>query len=146
MRIIAFFESAPAYAQRYLSEFRAPFAVIADDGRVVCDRYGLETSWPGVLLARLTRRSGYREAATGRIGTHSLFELLFRSDGRVNRMPTEFLLTPDLHVGVAHYGRDSGDFLLFAEIEKFLQGLALPSNLNPPPRRTGGPAREGRSS
>ena len=41
-------------------------------------------------------------------------------DGKKFRMPADFLLDADLRVRFAHYGRDSGDFLLFSELEQLL--------------------------
>src|SRR5262250_2421482 len=42
LEIVAFFESSPAQTRRYLNWMRPPFPVVADLGRRVYMRYGLE--------------------------------------------------------------------------------------------------------
>jgi len=132
LNVIAFFESAPDYARAYLDRFRAPFPLVADLGCEVYTRYGLRTSWLGTARGTL-RRSVYREARRLQIGDWRLLPGFFAMDGRKFRMPADFLLGPDQTIRVAYYGRDSGDFLLFSELEYYLTSPALA----PDPRAVG---------
>jgi peroxiredoxin len=124
LRIIAFFESTPEYAYDYLERFHAPFPLVADPEASVYERYGLGTSWLGTARGTM-RRSVYREARRRGLGDWRLLAGFFAMDGKKFRMPADFLLGPDLRVRSAHYGRDSGDFLLFSELEQSLRSPRL---------------------
>lgn len=124
LQMITFFESAPDYAREYLDRFRSPFPLVADLQGAVYARYGLRTSVIGTARGTL-RRSVYREARERGIGNWRLLPGFFAMDGRKFRMPAEFLLGPDLTVRVAYYGRDAGDFLLFSELEAYLDEIAV---------------------
>ncbi len=119
LEIIVFFESSPQVAVRYLDRQRSPFPIIPDLAREVYSLYGMESSLFGALRARLTRGAAYREAARRQIGG-GFWENLFQMDGAMGRKPADFLLNPDLRIQTAYYGRDAGDFMPFAEIDRFL--------------------------
>jgi len=118
LEVVAFYESSPQRTHEYLDRLKAPFPVIADLERKVYDLYGLESSLFGVAYARLTRWGAFREAARRRVGG-GFVENLIRMDGRMGRMPADFLIGPDLRIRRAYYGKDAGDFMLFAEIDDF---------------------------
>lgn len=119
LAIVAVFESPAPVVHRYLDERRPPFPVIADPTNSLYDLYRVERSWIGTLRARMTRGSLYREAAKRNIGGNTVTQV-FGVGRAVNRMPAEFLIGPDLRVATAHYGRDAGDFLSFAQIHQFI--------------------------
>jgi len=123
LALIVFFESSAQITHQYLDRLRPPFPVVPDLERKVYSLYGLESSLLGVARARLTRGSAYREAAAKGIGAR-LAQNLLQMDGYFARMPAEFLLGPDLRIRTAYYGHDSGDFLLFSEIDTFLDDIA----------------------
>jgi thioredoxin-dependent peroxiredoxin len=123
LEMIVFFESSPEMARRYLDRQRPPFPIIPDLGRAVYSLYGLESSLFGALKARLMRGSAYREAARYRIGG-DFWQNLLQMDGVFGRKPADFLLSPDLRIQSAFYGRDAGDFMPFAEIDRFLMTRA----------------------
>lgn len=128
LEIIAFFESSPERVHHYLDRQRPPFPIIPDLGRVVYEQYGLESSLVGALKARLTRGSQYRAAAKYHIGGN-FWQNLIHMDGVMGRKPADFLLGADLRIQIAFYGRDAGDFMPFAEIDRFL--AARPESLWP---------------
>ena len=128
LEIIAFFESSPEMVRRYLERQRPPFPVIPDLGRVVYEQYGLESSFFGAAKARLMRGSQYREAARYRIGG-GFWLNIFHMDGVFGRRPADFLLGANLRVQTVAYGRDAGDFMPFAEIDRFL--MTRPESLWP---------------
>lgn len=118
LAVISFWESTPQQARQYLDRLRAPFPIIADRGREVYARYGLESSLFGALRARLTYGDVYREAAQKGLGAQIVTNVL--GHGRaLGRLPGDFLITPGLRIARAYYGRDAGDFLLFSEIDEF---------------------------
>jgi len=120
VQVVAVFESAPAVARRYLDRFRAPFPLVGDRAGDAYDLYGVGTSWRGTLRGALRRRAVYREARRAGVGDWRLLRGFLRLDGRKSRLPAEFLLGPDLTLRVAHYGRDSGDFLPLAALDRLL--------------------------
>ena len=119
LQIVAFFESSPQNTHKYLDRLQCPFPVVADIERQVYALYGLESSWIGAVRG-LMRRSVYREAARKRLGAWRLLDNLLALDGVKTRIPADFLIGPDLTIRQAYYGKDAGDFLLFAEIDSFV--------------------------
>jgi peroxiredoxin Q/BCP len=120
LEIIGFVESHADIAHQYLDRMPLPFPLIPDRYRAIYSLYGLESSLPKTLLARVKRWRVYREAARLGIGGND-WENLTQFDGQFSRMPGDFLLGPDLIIRRAHYGSDAGDFMLFSELESLLQ-------------------------
>jgi len=119
LEVIAFFESSPERAHQYLDQLQAPYPILADLDHRVYNLYGLENSLLGVLRARLRRGDFYREASQRHINAGILRSFL-DAGSAFGRMPADFLIGPDGRIEVAYYGKDAGDFLLFAEIDYFL--------------------------
>jgi peroxiredoxin len=117
LNILAFTESAPANAHGYLDRLQCPFPIVADLGSRVYAEYGLETSPFGVVRALLGRQAAYIEAARRNIGGWNIL----RMDGAFTRLPADFIIGPDQRIALAYYGRDSGDFLLFDDLDAFLR-------------------------
>jgi peroxiredoxin len=117
--LVAFFDCSAGRAHAFLDRFDPAIPVIADPERRVYRRYGLDFSWMGVVRARLTRGEVYRKASNLGVGGTTV-ESLWKAGGSLARMPGEFLIGPDLHVGVAHYGRDAGDFVSESTVQSFL--------------------------
>lgn len=118
MVVISFWDSTPRQARQYLDRLRAPYPIIADREHVVYAHYGLESSLFGALRARIMRNSVYREASQKHLGARSPIDA-FLAGRSLGRLPGDFLLTPNLSIARAYYGRDSGDFMLFSEIDAF---------------------------
>ena len=123
LALIAFFESSAQIAHQHLDHLRPPFPVVPDLERKVYGLYGLESSLMGLARARLLRGADYREASEKGLCARPMRSLL-QADGHFARMPAEFLLGPDLRIRTAYYGHDAGDFLLFSEIDAFLEDIA----------------------
>jgi len=124
LEIVSFFESSPQLAHEYLDRLKTPFPIVADLAHRVYDQYGLETSFWGVMRARLARGAVYREAAQRGIGAR-LVQNILGMDGRFGLMPAEFIIGEDGRILAAHYGRDAGDFLLFSEIDYYVMADRL---------------------
>lgn len=128
--VIAFFESSPERAHSYLDRFRSPYPIVANLSHSVYDEYGLESSFLGGLRALFGRRSVYREADTLRLGSGSnLVENILRMDGKMSRLPGDFLIGPDGRIKLAYYGHDAGDFLLFSDLETAAFGAPVDERL-----------------
>jgi peroxiredoxin Q/BCP len=120
LRLIVLFDSEPPLAHRYLDRFETPVPVIAGRGQGVYDRYQPQSSLRRALTSRLIRRRRYEEARYAGVGAHTFWEDVRAFDGDLGLLPAEFLLTPTLQIARAHYGRDAGDFLPFAEVDDFV--------------------------
>lgn len=125
LEVIAFVESSPDRAHFYLDRQRAPFPIIADREGEVYARYGLGSSLLSVAWARLMRWSSFREAAKLHIGG-GVVRNITHMDGRMGRLPGDFLIGPDGRVRLAYYGRDPGDFILFSDLERAAFGAPVP--------------------
>lgn len=119
LNIIVFVESSTEQAHKYVDRLRAPFPIVSDLHRSIYALYGLESSLPAALLPVISRMGAYALAWSKRVGGNP-FQNLFAMDGRMSSLPGDFLIGADLRIQTAYYGRDAGDFLLFSEIEHFL--------------------------
>src|SRR5262245_60398961 len=99
----------------------------------------------------MTRRSVYQEARQRGLGIWQLLPGFLAMDGNRFRMPADFLIGPDLTIQKVHYGRDSGDFMGFTELDTYAASLYRTSRLGGPvlpplpsngPSPTPGPERE----
>jgi peroxiredoxin len=129
LEIVTFFESSPHRAYEFLNRLRAPFPIVGDLGRTVYAKYGLESSMLGTARGTMTRRSVYQEARQRGLGIWQLLRGFLAMDGNHFRMPADFLIGPDMTIQKVHYGRDSGDFLGFAELDAFAASLYRNSRL-----------------
>lgn len=67
------------------------------------------------------RESGQGSAWSKGVGGNPL-QNIPDMDGSMGSLPGDFLVGPDGRLEIAYYGRDAGDFLLFSEIDRFLDG------------------------
>jgi thioredoxin-dependent peroxiredoxin len=126
LSLLAIFESSPSATLKYMSGLQVPFPVIGDvEGRLYA-RYGLEASLPHAAWGWLWRRGAFREAARRRLGG-SWWQNLTQTRGPMGRLPGDFLIGPTLHIERAYYGRDAGDFMLFADIDALVAGFTTSS-------------------
>ncbi|SRR5579875_1376092 len=120
LSVITFFESSEQNAHKYLDMQQAPFPIIADHTGALYGLYGVQTSWMGILQARLTRGNMYREAKEKHVGVWSLLANIKALDGPITRMPADFLIGLDQRIHQTYYAKDAGDFLPFADLDAFL--------------------------
>lgn len=114
LRIVAVFESPRDDTLHFCNLAQPPqFPLIADPDRRLYSQYGIGYSWAGVLVGFARRALNYAQAFARRRGK-------FMTTGVKHLMPADFLIAPDLTISVAHYGRDTGDHIPPAAIERFL--------------------------
>ena len=128
LRLAVFFDSEPQHAHAYLDRFATNVPLIADRGQGVYDLYQPHSSLPTALLTRFRRRRTYEEARAAGVGARTFAENIGAFDGDLGLLPAEFLLTPTLPIARAHYGKDTGDFLPFTEIDAFVFQYARASS------------------
>jgi peroxiredoxin len=128
LRLMVFFDSEPRQTHAYLDRFATNVPLIADRGQGVYDLYQPHSSLPAALITRFRRRRTYEEARAAGVGARTFAENIRAFDGDLGLLPAEFLLTPTLHIARAHYGKDTGDFLPFWEIDAFVFQYARASS------------------
>lgn len=112
--MIAFFQSPLESIRHYVGKQDAPFPIIADPHRRVYKQYGIESSILGAVVAgfewnprmRAAHRAGYNYG---------------KMEGDLLLVPADFLISEDLVIYSAFYGKDIGDHMPFETIEAFLE-------------------------
>lgn len=114
---VAFFHS-PARALRAHAGGRAyEFPLVADPEFRVYRMYGVETSWPRLLLSMAAPSfyvSFVRSLVHGFWGGMAW---------QMAKMPADFLIGPGGRIVAAHYGRDIGDHMPIARLHTLLDQL-----------------------
>ena len=117
LEVIAFFHSSAESVRSHAGGRRYPFRLIADPTLDVYRLYGVETSWWRLLLSAARPRFYLDWVRSMRHGFWG------GAAWQMGKMPADFLIGPDGHIAIAHYGADIGDHVPFATIESFLQSL-----------------------
>ena len=117
LAVVAFFHSPTHAIRAHAGGRQYPFPLVADPEFRVYRMYGVETSWPRLLLS---------------IAKPSFYVSFFRSlvhgfwggmAWQMAKMPADFLVGPDGRLVAANYGRDIGDHLTVAQLHALLNGL-----------------------
>jgi len=117
LAVVAFFHS-PAHAIRaHAGSRRYGFPFVADPELRVYRLYGVETSWPRLLLSSLSPRF---YVAFVRSMVHGFWGGVA---WQMAKMPADFLVGPDGRLVAAHYGRDIGDHLPVARLHAYLDQI-----------------------
>ncbi len=105
LQVIAFFHSETEKVQALAGSRGYPIQLVGDPGMIVYRSYGVETSWPRLLMS-MARPAFYmdwmRAMRHGIWGGISL---------RMSGMPAGFLIGGDGRILHAHYGTDIGDHM-----------------------------------
>lgn len=112
LAVVALFQSPAGSLRRHAGRRSLPFPLIADPQRRIYRLYGVESSWYGYLKGALRLDRLLSAARNG--------YLPGKMEGDKALLPADFLLTPDLIIDVAHYGRDISDHLPLPVIEQWL--------------------------
>jgi peroxiredoxin len=123
--MLAFVESAHDNAHSYLDRLQCPFPIVPDLTGTVYRQYGLESGPLAVPRALLGRWAAYREAARLNLGGWNPEHM----DGTFTRLPADFIIGPDQRIQLAYYGRDSGDFLLFEDLDRLVRAHSMVVNV-----------------
>jgi peroxiredoxin Q/BCP len=117
LAVVAFFHSPARAIQAHAGGRRYPFPLVSDPDFRVYRKYGVETSWPRLLLSIVSPRfyvSFVRSLLHGFWGGMAW---------QMAKMPADFLVGPDGRIVAANYGRDIGDHLPVARLHALLDAL-----------------------
>lgn len=120
LRVVAVFESTPERVRQAMATQRPPFAIVADPGGMLYDRYGVERSPEKVERTMADPGTASFVRAAAALG----FPLARDPESPFDRIPADFLIGSDGIVRAAHYGELVTDHLPFDELERL---LAVPS-------------------
>jgi thioredoxin-dependent peroxiredoxin len=97
----------------------APFPVIADPAGRLYEQFGAQERRLGFW--RTLKRRAAEITHAQQMGWDGLVDgKPMDNDGKLYRLPAEFLIGPDQRVMVAHYAKDIGDFMPLAIIDESL--------------------------
>ncbi len=114
LETVAVIESDRAETQRYVERLQPPFPIIPDPQKRIFRQYGVTSSLFGMARGLLLRLGIYYQAWRKRVGGRI-------SSGDLGLLPADFLISPDLVVQRAYYGKDTGDHLPLREIDAFAE-------------------------
>ena len=110
--IVAIFDSPLDNLQEHAEGHQAPFPILADESNRYYREYGIEHSLAGVLKGMFLRMPTLiKGMAKGYLPT--------TIKGSMTTMPADFLVDEEGSIQFAHYGRDEGDHLPFAQVKAF---------------------------
>jgi peroxiredoxin len=135
VEVAVVFHSPARAILRHVGRQDAPFPLIADPGRRLYALYGVERSWPRLVMSVVLPSflvAAVKASALGYWGG--------RVDGEWARMPADFLIGPGGRVLVAHYGAHIGDHLRVAHALEHT-GCQAPDDGSLPPDRPASSAR-----
>jgi peroxiredoxin len=118
LQSVAVFHSSARRVRAAAGSRRYPLHLVADPRFALYRAYGVETSWPRMLLS-FARPGFYVDWV--RSMRHGFWGGV---DMQMAKLPADFLIAPDGTVARAHYGRDIGDHLSLSEIETFVEKSA----------------------
>jgi len=113
--VVAVFDSSLADLQRYGTDHQAPFPILADEGYVWHQAYGIEHSFAGMLKGMFGRLPTMLKG----IGKGYV---PWPIHGSMLVMPVDFLVDEAGIIQTAYYGKDEGDHIPFEEIKRFSHG------------------------
>jgi peroxiredoxin len=117
LKAVALFHSSAPSIRAHAGGRQYPFPLVADPEFRVYGSYGVETSWPRLLLS-MAKPSFYVD------WVRSLRHRFWGGIAwQMAKMPADFLIGPDGRIVTAHYGRDIGDHLAVPRIEAYLDEL-----------------------
>jgi len=117
LAVVAFFHSPASAIRAHAGSREYPFPLVADPELRVYRQYGVETSWPRLLLSMLKPgfyASFFRALIHGFWGGFAW---------QMAKMPADFLVGPDGRFVAIHYGRDIGDHIRIAQLYATLEQL-----------------------
>ncbi|MHA1993729.1 MAG: redoxin domain-containing protein [Candidatus Hodarchaeales archaeon] len=110
--VIAFFQSPLESIQKYVTaKHKVPFPIIADPTHVIYRKYGVASSHWGYIKGAIRLHRFIKAFRRG--------YWLGKMENKYTLIPADFLIRDSIIVK-SYYGKNIGDHIPFAEIDKFL--------------------------
>jgi peroxiredoxin len=117
LEVVAFFHSSARRVRAAAGERPNPLHLGGDPTYTVYRAYGVETSWPRLLLS-MALPSFYVDWV--RSMRHGFWGGV---DVQLAKMPADFLIGPNGRIARAHYGGSIGDHLSVGDVDSFLDSV-----------------------
>ncbi|MBL8019688.1 MAG: redoxin domain-containing protein [Leptospirales bacterium] len=114
LQVVAVFESTRESIENSVGKTEVPFRLIPDPSEQLYSLYDVNSSWFGVIKTMLTAGEEIQKAES--LG----FEMKKVPGMKMDRMPAEFLIGPDLKVKIAKFSSKVTDHIPLEEIEAHL--------------------------
>jgi len=115
LNVVAVFHSSASSIRAHAGGQGYPFPLVADPEFEIYRKYGVETSWPRLLLSMALPSFYVDWIRSMRYGFWGGFAR------QMAKMPADFLIGADGRIVMTHYGRDIGDHLELDRVEGFLR-------------------------
>ncbi|MBM9579314.1 redoxin domain-containing protein [Leptospira sp. 201903070] len=112
--ILAVFESSEENIKNSVGKKEIPFSLIPDPSNRLYKLYDVERSWLGVISTILTGKKEIKEAEE--LG----FEMKRVPGMKMDRMPAEFLIGPDLRIEIAKFSKKVTDHISLEDLKAYL--------------------------
>ena len=116
--VVGFFHSNALTVRAAAGSRPYPLHLVGDPGFTVYRAYGVETSWPRLVLSTVLPSfyvDWVRAMRHGFWGGAAL---------QMAKMPADFLIDPEGRIAAAHYGTNIGDHLPLSTIQSFVDAAA----------------------
>ncbi|WP_165781815.1 peroxiredoxin-like family protein [Leptospira adleri] len=114
LQILAVFESTEESIRNSVGKKEIPFSLIADPSNRLYELYDVGRSWLGVIGTILTGKKEMKEAEA--LG----FEMKKVPGMKMDRMPAEFLIGPDLRIEVVKFSKKVTDHIPLEDLKSYL--------------------------
>ncbi|RHX92637.1 peroxiredoxin-like family protein [Leptospira stimsonii] len=114
LQIVAVFESSEESIRNSVGKQAIPFTLVPDPSNKLYKLYDVERSWLGVIRTILTGKKEMKEAEE--LG----FEMRKVPGMKMDRMPAEFLIGPDLKIEIAKFSKKVTDHISLEDIKAYL--------------------------
>ncbi|XMB87100.1 peroxiredoxin family protein [Mycoplasmatota bacterium WC44] len=114
LNVIAVFQSPLESMKQYVGNQEVPFPLISDPEWKLYKKYGVQTSFMGLIKAVFKRMGELKKA--GKKGFK-----IGKSDGKMTTIPADFLINEQGQIEVDYYGADIGDHLPFERIMEWIK-------------------------
>lgn len=114
LQILAVFESTEENIKNSVGNKEMPFSLIPDPTKKLYQLYDVESSWLGVIKTIITGKKEIKEAE--KLG----FQMKKVPGMKMDRMPVEFLIGPDLRMQIVKFSNKVTDHISIDEIKSHL--------------------------
>lgn len=114
LQILAVFESTPESIQNSVGKQELAFTLIPDPTNKLYKLYDVDLSWLGVVNTIFTANKEIKEAE--RLG----FKMRKIPGMKMDRMPAEFLIGPDLKIKIAKFSKKVTDHISLEDLKACL--------------------------
>lgn len=112
LTLIAVFQSPKINIKEYVGKQDVPFSIIADPSMKLYRLYSVELSFIKMILGLFN----FSKLKAARMNNFKVGKM----DGKLTRVPADFMINEEGKIDIAYYGKDISDHLPIEQIEEYL--------------------------